>query len=356
MRSCPLVVRVASVVFVFAVIPAVPASARTQEGDGHREVRGTLVGTVQLSPDVVKYPSRVQVTVDGADYHQTTTTTPAGNFLFLDVPRGDYVVEVRSQGFDTTRTEIRDWSGNSDVNVPLGRAESDHTAPSDSPTVSVRTLKVPEKAMKLAAHGQQESDRQHFEKAIAWLQKAVEVSPDFVEAWNNMGVTYMRMGNTKEAEAAFLKALSTDSKAVPALRNLGFLYLRTERPQEALSVLRRARDARGEKDLYIETYLGHALYGIGQYQEAESFLKEALQLKSDFPAALYPLALAQVQLHQYADARQTFTRFLQFTGTGAEFDVARSVLTRLQQMSGGEERKTAEYQKQESDARSPKSE
>ncbi len=341
MKSCPPIVRAALVVLVFA---GNSAWARAQEFDGRREVRRTLIVSIQLPRDMTKCPASIEVAVDGADYHQSTTATPGGTFLFTDVPSGDYVVEVRSPGYESTRTEIRDWSGISDISVPLGRpvADGKALAPPGSPTVSLRTLKVPTKAMKLAARAQAESDKQNLEEAVEWLQKAVAVFPDFVEAWNNMGVTYMRMGKQKEAESAFLKALETHSQAVPALRNLGYLYLRTERPREALSVLLRAREAQGEKDIYIETYLGHALYGTRQYREAEAVLKGAIRIKSDFAPALYPLALAQVQLHEYQDARRTFTRFLEASDKGSEADVARSLLARLGNMLEEDERRSAE--------------
>jgi len=337
-------VRAALVVLVLVLTSFPSASVRAQDLRGHREARGTLMGSVQLPSDIAKYPSFIQVTLDGADYHETTTATTGGTFMFTNVPAGDFFIEVRSRGYDTTRTELRGFSGSSEVSVPLGTAASDNTdrVPPGSPTISVRALKVPEKAMKLAGRAQEESDKQRFDKAVEWLQKAVKICPEFVEAWNNMGVNYLRMSRQKEAESAFLKALEAESKNVPALRNLGFLYLKAERYREALPVLMKARDARGEEDLYLETYLGHALYGTGQYQEAEAVLKRAIRINNDFPAALYPLALAQVQLHEYQDARQTFARFLQMSEKGSEADLARSLVARLDQMLGEEEQKSAE--------------
>ncbi|RPJ86445.1 MAG: tetratricopeptide repeat protein [Acidobacteria bacterium] len=336
---------IACVALVVLAVTSFPsASARSQDLRGHREARGTLMGSVQLPSDMTKYPSFIQVTLDGADYRETTTATSGGTFMFASVPPGDFVIEVRARGYDTSRTELRGFSGTSEVSVPLGTAAGDNAdrVPPGSPTISVRTLKVPEKAVKLAGRAQEESDKQHFDKAVEWLQKAVQLCPEFVEAWNNMGVNYLRMSRQEEAETAFLKALEADSKNVPALRNLGFLYLQAERYREALPVLVKAREARGEEDLYLATYLGHALYGTGQYQEAEAVLKRAIRINSDFPAALYPLALAQVQLHEYQDARQTFSRFLQMSEKGNEADVARSLVARLDQMLGEEEQKSAE--------------
>jgi tetratricopeptide (TPR) repeat protein len=293
---------------------------------------------------MTQYPALIQVTLDGPEYRETTTVSPGGNFMFTNVHAGDFVIEVQCRGYHTTRFELRGLSGITEVGVPLGRADSDDAdlVRQGSKTISVQALKIPEKAMKLAGRAQEESDKQHFQKAVERLQEAVKICPEFVEAWNNMGVNYLRMGKQKEAESAFLKALENDAESVPALRNLGFLYLQAERHGDALPVLLKAREARGDKDLYLETYLGHALYGVGRYQEAEAVLKGAIGIKSDFPAALYPLALAQVRLREYEEARQTFARFLAMSDKGNEADVARSVLARLEKMLGEEEQKSAE--------------
>ncbi len=330
----------ALIALVFAV-PSVRAGARDADGQGQVS-RTTIVGNIELPPDMNKYPGSIEVTINASDYHQNTTATPGGTFIFREVPVADFVIEVSAPGYDTTRTEFRDWRGMTDFSVPLGKAvDGTDRVPPGSPTIAVRTLKVPAKAVKLAARAQAESDKNHLEKAVGWLQQAVKLCPDFVEAWNNMGVTWLRMGKQEEAESAFLRALQTDSKSVPSLRNLGLLYLQTGRPREALSVLQRAREVRGEKDLYIETYLGHALYGTGQFQQAEAVLEGAIKLKPDFPAALYPLALAQIKLHEYEHARETFARFLQANDKGSEADVARSALARLDNVLQKQERSLA---------------
>jgi len=341
MRSCSPVVRTALVVFACTVSSTL---AHPQEPEGRPTARQTLIGTIELPPDMDRDPASIQVSIDVGDYHENGTPTPAGTFSFREVPRGDLVLEVRSPGFEITRTEIRAWTGTDPVAVPLGKAIGDEAAqtPAGSPVVSIQTLKVPEKAIKLAARGQEESDKKNLEKAADLLHKAVQICPTFVEAWNNLGVTYLRMGKQKEAESALVRALDSDPKAAPALRNLGLIYLQTKRPNEALAVLLRAREAAREKDLYIETYLGHALYGTGQYQEAEAVLKGAIRMKPDFPAALYPLALAQVKLREYADAKETFTRFLRESGKGQEAEVARSVLAKLDNALRDEGPKTAE--------------
>ncbi|RPI23202.1 MAG: tetratricopeptide repeat protein [Acidobacteria bacterium] len=332
-----------STVLIMVVSTASLPSVLAQTTDPRRAADGQiLTGNIALPSELSDFPGPIHVTLLGSQYRETTTAA-VGTFAFRSVPPGDYVIEVRARGYETTRIEIRGWSWGMDVTVPLGRpADASSQVPQGSPTVTVRSLKIPEKALKLAEKAQQESDRQQLEKAVEHLKKAVDICPDFVEAWNNMGVTYLRMKKFSEAEAAFLKAIESDAKSVAALRNLGFLFLQTERPREALGVLERARDAGKQEDAYTDTYLGHALYQTGRYGEAEPVLKRALSLKPDFPAALYPLALAQLKLQKYQDARQNFARFLEMYDTGAEAEVARTALARLEQLLPQEGEKQAE--------------
>ena len=46
----------------------------------------------------------------------------------------------------------------------------------------------------------------HFENAIAFLEKAIEIQPDNVNAWTLLGIAYVRSGNAEKGQEAFDKA------------------------------------------------------------------------------------------------------------------------------------------------------
>lgn len=50
------------------------------------------------------------------------------------------------------------------------------------------------------------------------LRKAVKENPDFVPAWNNLGVTLMEQGNFGEAKEVFRRAYALDSGESDAIR------------------------------------------------------------------------------------------------------------------------------------------
>jgi tetratricopeptide (TPR) repeat protein len=46
----------------------------------------------------------------------------------------------------------------------------------------------------------------HFENAITYLEKAIELQPDNVNAWTLLGIAYVRSGNAEKGQEAFDKA------------------------------------------------------------------------------------------------------------------------------------------------------
>lgn len=62
------------------------------------------------------------------------------------------------------------------------------------------------------------------EAARAAFEKALELQPEYAEAFNNLGLTLSKLGMETEATEAFRKALTIDPKMGEAYNNLGFLY------------------------------------------------------------------------------------------------------------------------------------
>ena len=56
--------------------------------------------------------------------------------------------------------------------------------------------------------------------ALASLQRAVEIAPEFAAAWNNMGTIAYQSRNYLRAEECFREALSADPSAYEPLVNL----------------------------------------------------------------------------------------------------------------------------------------
>jgi CheY-like chemotaxis protein len=83
------------------------------------------------------------------------------------------------------------------------------------------------------------------------LRSAVEISPAYTAAWNDLGLALKRLKRPREAVAAFEKAISLDPTDVKPYVNLGLHYLAAGDKRGAWLVYRSLQqvDARGAEGL-----------------------------------------------------------------------------------------------------------
>jgi len=68
------------------------------------------------------------------------------------------------------------------------------------------------------------AEARRYDEALEALRMSLKFWPDSAKTHSNLGEVYRRMKRFREAEAAFLKALSHDEKYADAQYNLGILY------------------------------------------------------------------------------------------------------------------------------------
>ncbi|GBD94174.1 TPR repeat-containing protein YrrB [bacterium BMS3Abin05] len=77
----------------------------------------------------------------------------------------------------------------------------------DKITKKRRELENPaKKTPKSEINKLKDQEKANYAKAITYLEKAVKLKPDNANAWYNLAVAYVRMGNAKKGKAAFDKA------------------------------------------------------------------------------------------------------------------------------------------------------
>lgn len=82
--------------------------------------------------------------------------------------------------------------------------------------------------------------RSDFSGARPLLRRAVEVHPEHVFAWNNLGIVERRLGNLDEARKAFGEAIRIHPRFGAALRNCGNLLVEMGAHNEAIDHFRAA--------------------------------------------------------------------------------------------------------------------
>jgi tetratricopeptide (TPR) repeat protein len=150
-------------------------------------------------------------------------------------------------------------------------------------------LKAPGKAVNEMQKAEKELKKDRIESAIAHLQKAVKIYPQYSKAYVNMAVLYLRLNKTAEAETSFRKAVEANGANVAAKQSLGYFCLAVNRPNDALPTLRAAlsQEPDNARSAY---YLGETLFRLGQKEEAEEHLRKAVESDGSLYFAAYRLA------------------------------------------------------------------
>jgi len=120
-------------------------------------------------------------------------------------------------------------------------------------------------------------------KALLFYNKALEVTPQYVPALNNIGVMYQKNGQDQKALVALQRALKNGKFTKTPRYNLGHLYLNYHLAEEALPLFRGLAEE-APNDVDVRAGLAHSLAQLGRWQDAWgefNRLPEKLRRRSD---------------------------------------------------------------------------
>ena len=174
--------------------------------------------------------------------HETISTDirSDGSFEFRHVTNGDYQLVV-SDGLGRNLCQnfvhVPGNSGTVQVRLPDEKVERP-----PSGAVSFAQLLHPpaRKAIERFAAAQQFSESRQYARAAAELEKAVQISPDYADAHNNLGAQYLRLGRYQEALDELEKAMRIAQPSPITLSNLAYAYLMLSHCVEAADSARKA--------------------------------------------------------------------------------------------------------------------
>ena len=297
-------------------------------------------GQVTLPEGTLTRRSRMSVVLVSVDSAFTTQTwaDSRGRFKFRKLQPGTYNLSFIVPRHGEIRQTVAVTGSFSDLK---GRVEREfvydeealeaRAIPVPGDLVSVRELSISRKARGEYRKARKRLERRDAEGAIEYLEKAVELAPQFVAALNNLGTIYFQKKEYSRAEHYFREALDQEAEAYQPLINLGGTLLAQGRSREALEINRHTQNAR-PRDALANAQLGFSYFLLGDYDRALTYLKLTKELDpAHFSGPQVSLAEIHLRRSELTAARRELEEFLEYHPDGPQAEKVRNTIQKIEQ-------------------------
>jgi len=244
-----------------------------------------IKGTVRFeNGEPAKYVV-VRLRSDKISYMDDQKTDDMGQFSFGGLVPSTYHLTIEGQGF-------RPYYSDLDITVSKMAMEQitlhhikDPNATEDAPpgSVNARVANIPPKARKEFEAGQKSMD-QDAAGSMQHFQKAIELYPQYAEAYQLMGALQLQSGKLPEAESDFQKATDLEPNLTRAYFALGMCrnYL-AKYPEAETALLKGLELDPQSPDGHYE--LAKTYWNLQRWQDSETHAQKAVSLKPDLAGA-----------------------------------------------------------------------
>ena len=151
------------------------------------------------------------------------------------------------------------------------------------------------------------------------LKLSLEINPGNAIAWTTLGLTYEALGNLRLAEDAYDHAVRAEPRNYRVQENYAVFLCQRGRYDEGLTHFDRAIKA-PTNDYAERTYTNAAvcLMQKPDYRVAETYLREALGRRSNYPEALFQMSVLFYRTEDFLKARAFIERYLDANAATAE--------------------------------------
>jgi tetratricopeptide (TPR) repeat protein len=132
--------------------------------------------------------------------------------------------------------------------------------------------------------GDEKAAEGYYEEAIRAYSRAVEINPNYVTAWKNIGNVLYSLGRYNESLAAYDKAIEIVPSYPLAWYNKGLVQDKLGRYDEAVKSYDKAIE-KDSKNAEIWFHKGNALFAQELYNEAVNCYEKAIKLNQSFALA-----------------------------------------------------------------------
>ena len=197
--------------------------------------RPTESPLAQVCVQLVRFPDGILVEpFTGSD----------GGVQFSSISVGAYTIRVTRQGYQPGEAHVDFRRGDGTLQtVDIQLMPLEQSGPSaPRGTVSADDLKIPENAKKEFERGKRLlNEKKDQQESIGAFERAIELYPDYSDAYFLMGAAQMQLNNATTAEASLRKAIALDAHRTAPYYPLAILLFGQQRFTEEEELLQLAR-------------------------------------------------------------------------------------------------------------------
>jgi Flp pilus assembly protein TadD len=267
------------VLFACAVIPARAQMSPPGAGDtglgGVNTISGSVIANGQRLQR--RIPVRLQSMTRG---DRVVMTDDYGNFQFRGLVSGDYTIVIDKE------KEFQPFSQVVSVIQPRGFPPQAYTlsirleykrTDAKAGVLNIEFANVPKPALVHYDNALEQAKKHEHAAAIEELKLAIKEYPSFSQAFNELGVEYLKLNQPENADEAFQESLKIAPDAVAPLTNRGIANVMMKRYGEAVPILRKVLK-KNDQSAVAHYFLGQALANLGLFDDAEKEFLAALEL------------------------------------------------------------------------------
>ncbi len=275
------------------------------------------------------------VTLDREDsgFVGQATTDTGGKFTFQAPGQMVFVVRVRMTGYAEGSQRIDLTMAASDyVTLELKPTKTTSTADDlNTATLNARDAAVPANARKeYNAAKTLFADNKPGEDGIKHLRKAIQIYPQYADAYVLLAMAYIGENNTNDARSNLDKAIEIDPKLAEAHLTLGMLLNHQQDYAGAEKSLSRGLELnpqapQGHYEL-AKTY-----WAMGKWQDAEPHAMKAVELKPDMAPAHVLLGNIALRKQEPQTALKEFQEYLKLDPNGPMAGGVQQMIAKIEQ-------------------------
>jgi len=158
------------------------------------------------------------------------------------------------------------------------------------------------------------AEKTDMNKQIEFYTKAIQLDPNYKDAYNNRGIAKYNLGKYTEAITDYDKAIQLDPNYKAAYNNRGISKNNLGKHTEAITDYDKAIQLDPNyKDAYNNR--GNVKDDLGKYTEAITDYDKAIQLDPNFAQAIANKGCSLVKLGRYGEAVDTINKALKLDNT-----------------------------------------